>query len=76
MNTAMCNCCFWCHDFKSCHSILPFALHQKCVSLNLKVTRFVRTFCQRIKTVIFIPHNENSNISVPVGFLHVYGYKI
>ena len=29
-------------------------LHQKCTPLNKKVTRFVRTLCQRIKTVILV----------------------
>ena len=67
----MCNCCFLVSLFTILPFKLPLQLHQKCVPLNLKVTRYVKTFRPTIRTIIFSAHNENSNIAFAVGFWHV-----
>ena len=33
---------------------LPLRLHQKCVPLNVKVTKYVRTFRQTIRTIFLV----------------------
>ena len=55
---------------------MPLRSHQMCVPLNLKVTRYVRTFRPTIRKIIFSAHNENSNIAFAVGSWHVFWCKM
>ena len=67
---------FWYHFLKILPFKLPLRVHQKCVPLNLKVTRYVRTFRPTIRTIISSAHNEKSNIAFAVGSWHVFGYEM